>query len=446
MTQEDFAARGRVAPWDLEMTPRVLWTVAIVCFFAWVISVYDFTLFGTLLPVIADEFGWSAGESTAVATVVQVGVFIVALIVGPIIDRHGRRNALVVLMIGGALASGFTGAVMGAFSLVIVRSISGLSMSEEVVNAVYLNEIFHGVKNRGLRYSIVQGGYPLGALVAAAMSALLLNVIGWRWNFVVAGVFALIIALVATRLPESPTFAAMKEIRRRTATGDTAGAAALRAQHRFADTDHEHVGIKGVFTRELRTHTILLSAAWLLNWIGIQVFSVLGTTVLTQGKNVSFDSALVILIGANAVAFLGYLFHGWVGDRIGRRSTILLGWAIGAVCSFLMLIGPSDAAFVLSFYGLTLFFLTGPYAALLYYMGESFPANVRGVGANVAHVMAPIGAIIGSGLLSMLLFAGVPMQYAAILTGSLGMAASALCMLGTRKVPHHRPEMSKETV
>jgi MFS family permease len=116
--------------------------VSIVCFLAWVISVYDFTLFGTLLPVIAEDFGWSTAQSTMINTLAHVGVFIVSLIVGPIIDRLGRRNALVILMIGGGLAAGFTGMAIGAVSIILVRSFTGLSLSEEVVNAVYLSEIY----------------------------------------------------------------------------------------------------------------------------------------------------------------------------------------------------------------------------------------------------------------------------------------------------------------
>jgi hypothetical protein len=81
---------------------------------------------------------------------------------------------------------------------------------------------------------------------------------------------------------------------------------------------------------------------------------------------------------------------------------------------------------------MTLFFLTGPYAALLFYMGESFPPQVRGMGANVAHVMAPLGGIAGSGLLTILLTAGVDPVWAAIITGTGGLIASALCMAGTR--------------
>ena len=57
----------------------------------------------------------------------------------------------------------------------------------------------------------------------------------------------------------------------------------------------------------------------------------LGTTVLVEAKGVSFESSLYVLILANAVGFVGYLSHGWVGDRIGRRNTVLMGFLLGGV-------------------------------------------------------------------------------------------------------------------
>lgn len=55
---------------------------SLVCFIAWVASVYDYTLFGTLLLVIAEDFGWSAAKATAINTWATIGVFVASLVVG----------------------------------------------------------------------------------------------------------------------------------------------------------------------------------------------------------------------------------------------------------------------------------------------------------------------------------------------------------------------------
>ncbi|TCK03568.1 MFS transporter [Marinobacterium mangrovicola] len=425
-----------VAPWDVEITQGQILYASLTCFIAWVASVYDYTLFGTLLPVIAEDFGWTTAQATAVNTWATIGVFAISLIVGTILDRLGRKKALILLVIGGAISSGLSGLAAGVASMVIIRSFSGFAVSEEVVNSVYLNEIYKKAKNRGLMFSLVQSGWPVGALLAAFMVSWLLPTVGWRGSFFIAAAASIIVIVMALKLPESPVFAAMKEVERRRKAGDMQGAQQLAAQHDI-EVDHGHdLGLKGVFTPELRKHTISLSLVWLLSWMAIQVFAVLGTTVLVEAKSVSFENSLQVLILANAVGFVGYLFHGWLGDRIGRRATVLIGFVLGGIASLAMLVGPSSDSFVYAMYALTLFFLLGPFAAMLFYMGESFPPQVRGMGANVAHVMAPIGAIIGSALVSVLLTLGLPMGTTAIIAGSLPLVISGLLMFGTRRVDH----------
>ncbi|WP_136065738.1 MFS transporter [Modicisalibacter radicis] len=433
-------------PWNRVITKKQIGYASLVCFIAWVASVYDYTLFGTLLPVIADDFGWSTAKATAVNTWATIGVFFVSLVVGTMLDHFGRKKSLILLVIGGAVSSGLSGIAIGAASLVIIRAFSGFAVSEEVVNAVYLNEIYKKAKGRGFMYSLVQSGWPVGALLAAGMTSLLLPVVGWRGSFFVAACASIIVIVMALKLPESPIFAAMKEVERRRKSGDAEGAARLAAEHDVEVNTGNNLGLKGVLVPELRRHTISLSLVWLFSWMAIQVFAVLGTTVLVEAKGVSFESSLYVLILANAVGFVGYLTHGWVGDRIGRRNTVLMGFLLGGVASLLMLLGPASDGYVYLMYAVTLFFLLGPFAAILFYMGESFPPHVRGTGANVAHVMAPVGAIVGSGLVSLLLTMGVTMTWAAILAGSLPLILSGLLMFGTRHVDHRQHDAIEEAV
>lgn len=393
-----------------EASSRTITYVCLICGLAWVMSVYDFTLFGTLLPVIAEDFGWSAAQATTVNTVCQVGIFFVSLIPGLMIDRLGRKKSLVILMVGGAVVAGMTGLAMGAVSLLLIRSLSGLSLAEEVVNAVYLSEMLEKVKRRGLIYSLVQSGWPIGALLGAGVCAVTLPLVGWRWSFVIAGVATLAIIPFALRLPES----------RRTPVRPTAKAdAAARPL-----TEEFRV----LFAPELRRHTLAMCGAWLFNWFGNQVLTVLGTTVLIEAKGIPLERSLVILVVSNVVAFFGYLCHGWLGDRLGRRNTIVRSWGIASVLSVVLLLGPNEEGFVFVAYSLFLFFQLGPYAALLFYMGESFPEEARGSGANLAHALAPVGSIFGSGILAAMLALGVTMSWSAVIAGSVFIALSAACL------------------
>jgi MFS family permease len=419
------------------ITNKTLVYSSIVCFLAWVFSVYDYTLFGALLPVISDEFGWSTSFGTFILTLVSVGTIIVALMVGPMLDYLGRKPSLVISTVGAALSSGLTGlapaSLAGAY-MVVVRTFSGLGYSEQAVNATYLNEMYGNHPRRGFIYSLVQGGWPIGVLLGAALSAVLLPAIGWRNTFLVATFPAVVIAILALKLRESPKFQAMKYVKKLEKSGRHQEAVEFGRDFDIDVHHSEESTFKQLFEPDLRKHTIFISLAMLCNWIGIQVFAVLGTTVLTEGKGVEFSSSLIILVISNAAAYIGYLCHGFVGDRVGRRLTIAGGWLISSIAYTLMLFGPDSTAFVLTMYTAGLFFIIGPYAALLFFMGESFPTRVRGTGSSFVNAMGPAGAIAGSGLFSLFTGIGLSVVLTAFLAGSIATLLSALLMLGTRDV------------
>jgi MFS family permease len=426
---------------DRNITNKTLVYSSIVCFLAWVFSVYDYTLFGALLPVISDEFGWSTSFGTFILTLVSIGTIIVALLVGPMLDYLGRKPSLVISTVGAALSSGLTGlapaSLAGAY-MVAVRTFSGLGYSEQAVNATYLNEMYGNHPRRGFIYSLVQGGWPIGVLLGAALSAVLLPAIGWRNTFLVATFPAIVIAILALKLRESPKFQAMKYVKKLEKSGRHQEAVEFGRDFDIDVHHSEESTFRQLFEPDLRKHTIFISLAMLCNWIGIQVFAVLGTTVLTEGKGVEFSSSLIILVISNAAAYIGYLCHGFVGDRIGRRLTIAGGWLISSIAYTLMLFGPDATAFVLTMYTAGLFFIIGPYAALLFFMGESFPTRVRGTGSSFVNAMGPAGAIVGSALFSLFTGIGLSVVLTAFLAGSIATLLSALLMLGTRDVKDPR--------
>src|SRR5215204_7592599 len=144
---------------------------SVVAFLAWVVCVYDYIMFGTLLPKMAEDFGWATATSTAVATAVAIGTFFIAILVGPLIDYAGRKRSLIITTAGTGLSSlltGLTPAAFGAVWLTVIRAISGLGYCEQAVNTSYLNELYGNRKSRGFVYAFIQGGWPIGVLLASA--------------------------------------------------------------------------------------------------------------------------------------------------------------------------------------------------------------------------------------------------------------------------------------
>jgi MFS family permease len=383
----------------------------IICFFAWTFAVYDFVLFANLLPVIAQELGWTGAQTTGVNTWVTLGTALVAFAIGPFVDRIGRRAGIVVCVVGAAIASlltwlgGYAAGALGLAGLVLlilIRALAGLGYSEQAVNATYLNEMYahvytdeRSIRRRGFIYSVVQGGWPIGSVIAALSIYILQPIGGWELCFIVAVFPAIFMLIAARKLKESPVFAAQRRVRELRAEDRTADADELARLTGLDRTPHKS-GFGALFRGESRRATLALSAAFLLNWLGILAFAFQGTLILVNGKEVSFTGALEVLIVSNVAGFFGYLFHGWLGDRISRRNTIAIGWTFSAICFGVMVLGPNgNFPLLVSAYALGTFFLIGPYAAVLFFNSESFPVETRATAGTLINALGQIGAIIG---------------------------------------------------
>src|SRR5215207_11287163 len=149
---------GTVEGIQTTFSTRELVYPSIIAFLAWVVCVYDYIMFGTLLPKMAGDFGWATATSTAVATAVAIGTFFIAILVGPMIDYLGRKRSLIITTAGTAISSGLSGLTPASFAapyLTVVRSVSGLGYSEQAVNTTYLNELYGNRKSRGFIYAFI---------------------------------------------------------------------------------------------------------------------------------------------------------------------------------------------------------------------------------------------------------------------------------------------------
>lgn len=418
-------------------------------FLAWTLAVFDFILFGTLLPRISETFGWNTDTSLWVSTAVTFGTLVVVIAVGPLVDRIGRRGGMMVTVGGTALSSLATAFTVGPGSLVGVRSVSGLGLSEQAVNATYLNELYELTedkaikKRKGFIYSLVQTGWPVGALLAAGFVIIVNAIFGegeWRWVFAIATLPALFVLFLRRGLRETPQFQLQRAIRRLKKEGNESEARALA--ERFGVEYDVKTPLVQIFHKKYLRNTVVLSIAWILNYAGIQTFSVLGTTILEEVKGIDPATTLVVVVVSNIVGILGYLFHGWLGDKIGRKMTIVIGWFLGGICFTLMIFGPTSTIFVLITYMFGLFFLLGPYAAIMFYQAECYDTDCRATGTAFITSMGQPGALVGSFLLAALTPTFGSLGPAAFLVGALGTSLGGLCVLLARRVtPQNDPSL-----
>ncbi len=410
---------------------------SIVTFVAWTFAVYDMMIFGTLLPLIRDTFHWSAAHASYIATFVTAGSVVIGFAIGPVIDYLGRRKALMITTGGAALSSGLAALAWGPISLIFARSLSGFGQSEQAVNSAYLNEIF-GPRNKGVLYSLVQAGFPIGVLLAAGTAALFTDSIGWRGTFAVATFPLAAMFVMRLRLRESPYFKRMEHVRELRREGRVEDAQML-ADHWGINLEKDRkVTYAQLFAPDLRKHTFWLGLGFFMHFFASQQLTVLATTILRDGKGIDLTNTLYTLLTANVVAFFAFLLFGWLGDKFGRREMVI-GCYFVAGLGYAFLVEVAHGYWPVTIaYTLALAFDIGAAAPLFAYVGESFPTRVRGTGAAFIATIGPVGGIVGGLVYSLLQTAGLDPAQAAI-TGAGSSVIAGLCFLGARRIPPGQP-------
>ena len=101
--------------------------------------------------------------------------------------------------------------------------------------------------------------------------------------------------------------------------------------------------------------------------------------------------------------------------------------------AFAVMLAVQNTALIVLTYAVGLFFLVGPYAAILFYMGECYPTDCRGTGTVIIGAMSQPGTIIG-GFLFTAAAAAWGTGAAALWVGALGTFVSGLLMLFAKPV------------
>src|SRR5215216_7538535 len=189
----------------LERLPFSRWhrNLFILAFIGVMFDACDFALFGMALPPVAREFGLNQAQAGLLATIGLVGAFLGALFWGTISDYIGRRTAFSATVGIFSLFTGLVAASWNVMSLAVFRFLSNFGLGGEVPVALTLVSEFSPGRIRGRMTGTMMAAFPLGLVVAAALSLAIVPNFGWRALFIVGIVPAVLLFFVRRYMPES---------------------------------------------------------------------------------------------------------------------------------------------------------------------------------------------------------------------------------------------------
>lgn len=347
---------------DISQTRRIAALIFLLIgyfFYAWSWNTVDI-----LRPYIKDDLGLSLTESGSLYTMQAVGAILGAVVMGQVADRIGRRNALVIAMIGygGMLLSGLVVADYAA--LVGQRVLMGFFMGAMYPIAVGIYSGLFPVGVRGLIAGFVLGTYnvavsALGFLSAAAFRA------GLDWKVLLwAGAVPVVLAVFA--------FLLVPDDRKLVPFGGHIGSGTTAASK---------LPIAELFRPGVARQTLLLATMSGLNFFAYQAFTGWASTYLRTVRGIP-DTVIGDVLGWQFIgAALGGLVWGWISDRLGRRSGAA-GFVIAAAIIPVYLFAPLSLG-LLELVGFIYGVMLSASAIWGPWLSELYPPHLRSTAASI---------------------------------------------------------------
>jgi MFS family permease len=310
---------------------KVIFASSLGTVFEW----YDFYIYGTLGAFLAKYFFSNVPPNVGFifALLAFAAGFAVrpfgALIFGRLGDMIGRKYTFLITMTLMGIGTFFIGVIPGYATwgivapivLIGLRLVQGLALGGEYGGAaIYVAE--HAPRNkRGYYTSWIQTTATLGLFMALLlilgirtwMGEETFGDWGWRIPFLLSGILLIISIWIRLSLNESPIFQKMKE------EGKTSKRPLGEA---FAEWSNAKIALLALFGA---------TAGEAVVWYGGQFYALF---FLTQTLKVPGVSAQIMIVVALALGTPGFVFFGWLSDRIGRKPIILAGFLLAALTYF----------------------------------------------------------------------------------------------------------------
>jgi MFS family permease len=423
---------------------RYLVYLLVIATAGWALASYDFNLLVVAIPTIAKSLKLSPSQVGLMAFVIYAAMMVISLTVGWAMDTWGRRRMWMLALVAAAVFTGLTYVVQNYWELVAVRALaSGFANSELAISITLVNEEVPA-ERRGFLYSIVQGGWPLGVLIASGVFLGFNGLIGWHAVFLlgVAPLLAVIVGRFWVR--PSERYQQVQELKEAKEEGDDERVEELLERYDVDVDEVEGVTLKQIFAEGgwVRSQLLRTSVVWILYSAAFVATNVYIVYWLTNYRHFGKTEALVLLLVSAGCGFFFYPIGGWLGERFGRQRVLIVSAACAVALNTLFYFLHDKWALWIVYF-LIYQATNGTWSGVGYaYWAESFPTRVRGTAIGWLGAMFTGGLILGSGIWTALI--GSASQTVVWFVIAVGFAAAQfVCSLF---LPHIPPGQELEDV
>ena len=420
----------------------LIWSFFIIAF-----DGFDLVVYGTVVPVLIEEWNLTSVEAGAMGSYGLFGMMFGAIFFGTLADRIGRKNVIAITLILFSLFTFLCGFADTPTLFSTFRFLAGLGLGGIMPNVIALLTDYAPKSMRSMIVSIVLCGYSVGGILAPLLGILIMPTLGWESIFWVAGLPLLALPLMYKQLPETAShlirtgkkeelFATLSKV-------DPSITFNKNDEIVELQTTGTKVPLIGLFKDNRALSTIMFWIAFfscLLMVYGLNTW--LPKLMIEAGY--ALNSSLGFLIALQGGAIIGTLIMGRLCDKYGSKKILVPMYASGAIA--LTLLGFGGNMFVIYlFVAIAGAATIGSQNIVQAYVSQYYPANIRstalGMASGIGRIGGMLGPILGGFLLSITL--PIHMNFIAFAIPGL-IAAIALALVPVKHASKESNEIHVE--
>jgi MFS family permease len=273
------------------------------------------TMIAVALPDIADEFDMSIGQAGVLVTVYLVAMLLGQPAFGPISDRIGPHRVVNTALIGFAACS-VAAALAASFGFLVAARVTQALFGAALMPSIQsLLRSATTPANRGQTFGMLGSLIGVGAALGPVVGGVLTELVGWQ------AIFLVNLPFIACALGMSLRYGAKVDRQRQT-----------RRAGEAAEGVNDNRIINRVFVAAFSTQALTTEAQYTL---------LLLTPVILTAQGWGSGAIGLALSGLTVGMIVFGPLGGRAGDRHGRRVVVLLGVALAAVATTVLLIAGS---------------------------------------------------------------------------------------------------------
>ncbi|MFZ2612286.1 MAG: MFS transporter [Raoultella planticola] len=323
---------------------------------------FDLLILGFMLPAISVSLALSTSQAGSLVTWTLIGAVLGGIFFGHLSDRLGRIRVLTFTILMFSVFTGLCAVAQGYWDLLAYRTLAGMGLGGEFgIGMALIAEVWPASK-RNRASAWVGIGWQLGVLLAAFITPLLLDIIGWRGMFLVGLLPALVSFAIRRGMGEPDAFT--KDI---AVTQQVSFTTRLRMLFADRATSKASIGI------------LILCSVQNFGYYGLMIW-------MPSYLSSSFGFSLTKSGLWTAVTVVGMTFGIWLfgvlADRFARWKIFLI-YQVGAVVMVIIyaqLRDPTLMLFTGAVMGMFVNGMIGGYGALI---SDTYPLQVRATAQNV---------------------------------------------------------------